>query len=86
MKVDKIRRYFRAIGKEDDVRRRRRRRLRSLYKKRMVEQFPDRKDQLKAWLSKRGVRLASERLNLYPFHFERWVYDLMRKAAESKTH
>lgn len=86
MKVDKIRRYFRAIGKEDDVRRKRRRRLRSLYKKRMVEQFPDRKDQLKAWLSKRGVRLASERLNLYPFHFERWVYDLMRKAAESKTH
>ncbi|UCF13924.1 MAG: hypothetical protein JSW59_10965 [Phycisphaerales bacterium] len=85
MRVEKIRRYFRAIGKEDDVRKKRRRRLRNLYKKRMAEQFPDRKDQLRAWLSKKGVRLASERLNLYPFHFERWVYDLMRKAAERQS-
>lgn len=82
MRVDKIRRYFRAIGKEQEVRRRRRRRLRRLYKKRMVEQFPDRRDLLKAWLSKKGVNLASERLNLYPFHFEYWVHELMNKAVK----
>ena len=83
MKVDKLRRYFRAIGKEEDIRSKRRRRLRNLYKQRMAEQFPDRKEQLKVWLTKNGIRLASERLNLYPFHFERWVYDLMRKSAST---
>jgi hypothetical protein len=84
MNVDKLRRYFRAVGKDEDVRRKRRRRLRRLYKKQLAERFPDRKDQIKAWFSKKGLRLASERLNLYPFYFERWVYDLMRKAARHK--
>ncbi len=84
MNVDKIRRYFRAIDKDEDVRKKRRRRLRRLYKKQLAERFPDRKDQIKAWFSKKGLSLASERLNLYPFHFERWVYDLMRKAAQRK--
>ncbi len=81
MRVDKIRRYFRAIGKDEELRKKRRRRLRSLYKKRIAEQFPDDKEQLRAWLSKKGIRLASERMHLYPFYFEDWVYDLMHKAA-----
>ena len=82
MRVDKIRRYFRGIGKEDEVRKKRLKRLRRLYKKRMAEHFPNHPDQLKAWLSKRGVRLASEKLNLYPLYFEDWVYRLMLKAAK----
>ncbi|TKJ35504.1 MAG: hypothetical protein CEE38_15140 [Planctomycetes bacterium B3_Pla] len=82
MRVDRIRRYFRATGKDDQVRRKRLKRLRNLYKKRIAEQFPNHKDQTRAWLSKKGVGLASERLHLYPLFFEDWVHDLMQKAAE----
>lgn len=82
IRVDKIRRYFRAIGKDEALRKRRRRRLRTLYKKRIAEQFPDEKDRLRAWLSKKGLRLASERMHLYPLYFEDWIYDLMQKAAQ----
>ena len=82
IRVDKIRRYFRAIDKPDDVRKKRLRRLRRLYKKRLAEQFPDDKDDLKALLSKKGLRLASEKLHLYPLYFEDWVYKLTRKAKK----
>lgn len=82
--VDKIRRYFRAIDKPEELRKKRLRRLRSLYKKRISEQFPNHKDQLRAWLSKKGVRLASEKLHLYPLFFEDWVYELTRKAKRRK--
>lgn len=57
-------------------------RLRHLYKKRMAEQFPNHTDQLKAWLSRKGIRLANEKLHLYPLYFEDWVHKLMLKAAE----
>jgi hypothetical protein len=82
MRVDKVRRYFRAIGKDDEVRKKRLRRLRHLYKKRMAEQFPNHTDQLKAWLSRKGIRLASEKLHLYPLYFEDWVYRLVLKATK----
>ncbi len=84
MTVAKIRRYFRALDKDEELRKKRRRRLRSLYKKRIAKQFPDDHDRLKAWLSRKGLRLASERMHLYPMHFEDWIYDLMQKAAEAK--
>jgi hypothetical protein len=80
MDVDRIRRYFRAIGKSDEIRKKRLRRLRSLYRKRIAEQFPLPKNQLKALLSKKGIRLASEKMHLYPLYFEDWVYELMQKA------
>lgn len=80
MDVDKIRHYFRAIGKSDEIRKKRLRRLRSLYRKRIAEQFPLQKDRLKALLSKKGIRLASEKMHLYPLYFEDWVYELMQKA------
>ncbi len=85
MTVAKIRRYFRATDKDQELRDKRRRRLKSLYKKRIAEQFPGDQDQLKAWLSKKGLRLASERMHLYPLHFEDWVHDLMQKAAQAKS-
>jgi len=81
--VDKLRRYFRAIGKDEEVRSKRLRRLNNVYKKRIAEQFPRHKDQFKAWLSRDGIRLASEKMHLYPLFFEDWVYDLMQKAAQS---
>lgn len=82
MDVDRIRRYFRAIGKSDEIRKKRLRRLRSLYRKRITEQFPLHKNQLKALLSKKGIRLASEKMHLYPLYFEDWVYELMQKAKQ----
>jgi len=83
MRVDKIRHYFRAIDKPDEVCKRRLKKLRNLYKKRIAEQFPHHKDQLKAWLSRKGIRLASEKMHLYPLFFEDWVYNLMQKAIQS---
>lgn len=85
MTVAKIRRYFRAAGKDEELRKKRHRRLKSLYRKRIAEQFPDDQDQLKAWLSRKGLRLASERMHLYPLHFEDWIYDLMQKAIEAPS-
>jgi hypothetical protein len=83
--VETIRRYFRATDKDEDLRDKRRRRLKSLYKKRIAEQFPGDQNRLKAWLSKKGLRLASEKMHLYPLHFEDWVHDLMQKAAQAKS-
>jgi hypothetical protein len=82
MGVDKIRRYFRAIDKPPETRKKRLRRLRRLYKQRMAEQFPQDKYDLKALLSKKGLRLASEKMHLYPLFFEDWVYELTRKAKQ----
>lgn len=85
MSVETIRRYFRATNKDEELREKRRRRLKSLYKQRIAEQFPNDQDRLRAWLSKKGLRLASERMHLYPLHFEDWVYDLMQKAARTRA-
>jgi len=83
--IETIRCYFRATDKDEELRGKRRRRLKSLYKKRIAEQFPAEQDRLKAWLSKKGLRLASEKMHLYPLHFEDWVHDLMQKAAQAKS-
>jgi hypothetical protein len=80
--VDKIRRFFRATEKTEEVRKERVGRLRGIYTKRITEQFPRHQDQLKAWLSKEGMRLASEKLHLYPLFFEDWVYDLMCRTKK----
>ena len=82
-KVAPIRFFFRAAGQDEETRRQRRHTLRHLYKKRIARQFPGHEDQLKALFSRHGLQLASEKMNLYPFHFEDWVYDLMRKARQN---
>ncbi|MBN1359363.1 MAG: hypothetical protein JW993_02175 [Sedimentisphaerales bacterium] len=81
--VGKIRRYFRAAGKDDETRHRRQRILKRMYKRRIGEQFPGRENRLKAWMSRRGLHLATERLNLYPLYFEDWVYNLMEQARRN---
>jgi hypothetical protein len=82
VKVAQTRRFFRATRKDEKIKKERLGILRSLYKKRMLEQFPHHQDQIKAWLSKEGIRLACEKLHLYPLFFEDWVYDLMQKARK----
>lgn len=78
-----IRRFFRATGKPEEVRKKRLRTLRRIYKKRIAEQFPHHKDQLRAWLSRGGMQLATEKLHLYPLFFEDWVHDLLGKARHN---
>jgi hypothetical protein len=82
MNVEKVRHYFRAIDKPEQVSKKRRRRLKKLYRDRIEEQFPEQQDRLKALFSRKGLRLASEKMNLYPLYFEDWVDKLMQKAAK----
>ena len=82
MMVEKVRRFFRAIGKKPQIRKNRARKLKSLYKKMIKEQLPADKDQLTAWFSKEGIRLATETLHLYPLFFEDRVHELMQAVAQ----
>jgi len=81
--VGAVRRFFRAIDKDDETRTKRQKVLRNLYKKRFTEQFPGREAQLKAWTSYEGLQLATEKINLYPLFFEDWVHNLMQRAQEN---
>jgi len=83
--VAKIRRYFRAIDKADDIRRERRRMLKRLYRRRFVAQFPGRQEQMTSLLSRDGVRVVTEKLNLYPLYFEDWVHKLIRQARKNAS-
>jgi hypothetical protein len=82
-KLDRVRRFFRATGKDGEVRKRRRRMLKRLYKRQLSAQFPDRPEEIKGLLSRRGLRLATEKMNLYPLFFEDWVCRLVHKAEEN---
>lgn len=84
-KVDDIRRFFRAVGKDEEVREKRRRMLRSLYKKRFAKQFPGLDEEMKALVSAKGLHMATEKLNLYPLYFEDWVHRLMHKAKKNSA-
>jgi hypothetical protein len=80
--VDSVRRFFRASEANEAVKKQRLKMLAALYMKRVAEQFPEHKDELRGLLSKNGVQLGSEKLNLYPLFFEEWVHELMQAAAE----
>lgn len=81
--VQAVRRFFRATDKDDATRAKRQKVLRHLYEKRFAEHFPDREDQLKAWISREGLQLATEKLHLYPLYFEDWVDELMQRAQQN---
>lgn len=81
--VRAVRRFFRAIDKDAEVRAKRQKILRNLYKKRFAQQFNGREGQLKAWTSYEGLQLATEKLHLYPLFFEDWVHNLMQKAQQN---
>lgn len=83
MSVGAIRRFFRAVDKDEDTRKRRRHMLRHVYKKRLAELFPGQEEQFKDLLSRGGIHWASEKMNLYPLYFEDWVHDLLRKARRN---
>ena len=83
MNVGTIRKFFRAVDKDEETRKKRQRMLRHVYKKRLAEMFPGQEEQYKDLLSRRGIQWASEKMNLYPLYFEDWVYDLIRKARRN---
>ena len=85
LKVERIRRFFRATEKDEETKKKRLRMLRRLYKRQLTEQFPDRKDQLRRWWSRNGMRLATEKMSLYPLFFEDWLSRLIRKARENAS-
>jgi len=85
MRIDTIRRFFRAVDKDEEIRRKRRRMLKHIYKKRLAEQFAGREEHYTDLLTRRGMQLATEKLNLYPLYFEDWVRELLRKARHNAS-
>jgi hypothetical protein len=83
--VRAVRRFFRAQDKDETTRKKRLKMLRNLYKKRFVEQFLGKEAQLTDWVSREGLQLATEKINLYPLYFEDWVDTLMQKAQENAS-
>jgi hypothetical protein len=83
--VEYVRRFFRATEQSEKVKKERLKVLAALYMKRMKDQFPQYKDRMHDLLTKAGLQIASEKLNLYPIFFEEWVDDLMQKAAKPTT-
>jgi hypothetical protein len=83
--VESVRQFFRAGGQNETVKRQRLKTLAALYMRRISEQFPEHKEQLRALLTKNGAQLGSERLNLYPLFFEQWVHELMQRAVNPPT-
>ena len=79
--VDDIRKFFRATGKPQQFKQKRHKKLTDLFKKRIEKQFSNEQCDLDALFTHDGIRLATERLHLYPIFFEDWVFELIEKAA-----
>jgi hypothetical protein len=81
--------YFRAAYVPDDIklteRKKRQEVLKKLCIKMAKEDFPAQSEQLIKGLSKEGYAMPGEslRINIYPFFFEEWVSDLMRKVESA---
>jgi len=78
-----IRRFFRAAEKSPEIKAERTSILQDIYQKRIAEQFPKYADKIPGLFTKEGLRLATEKLHLYPFRFEDWAYELVEKAREA---
>jgi hypothetical protein len=76
--TEAVRKFFRSPAEKNQ----RLQVLLGLFKKRIAKQFPnENNERLNTWLSKEGLQLASERLNLYPLFFEDWIHELIEKPA-----
>lgn len=85
MTVGAIRKFFRAIDKDEETRKTRRNMLRHVYQKRLAELSRGQEDSFKDLFTREGIRWASEKMNLYPLYFEDWVHDLLRRARRNAT-
>jgi hypothetical protein len=81
--------YFRAAHYEGASRqlkkKERQHLLKTIFIKILDREFPKNKNILLKGISKEGAALTGEalRFNIYPFHFEEWVLDLLKKAKSS---
>ena len=88
--IKKLSQYFRAseVHKSERLKKRKSRleKLRKLYEKILAEEFPDDKDELVKAMTKEGCSLPGEslRIHLYPFHFEEWILELMKKDEQEE--
>lgn len=88
--VEKIRRYFRAANKQGDDKTRekknRRKVLKRLFVKMVLDEFPDDREQILDALSREGLAVPGEtlRCNVYPFHFEKRVLEVFKKAQAAR--
>jgi hypothetical protein len=80
--VEYVRRFFRAAEQPEKVKKERLNILAALYMRRIGEQFPQYKSRLRDLLTRAGLQIASEKMNMYPIYFEEWVDDLMQRAAK----
>ena len=87
--VEGICKYFRAAEMPDNIRlnkrRKRQLKLKNLYEKILAEEFSEDKGNLAKAFSKEGCSLPGEslKLNVYPFFFEEWILELVRKAEQA---
>ena len=92
--VEQVRAYFRAAApdkketrkketrKKQAKKKKRLARLAKLYRKRFAKEFGKVEDELVKCFEKEGYSFTGEALNLntYPFYFEEWIADLLKKA------
>jgi hypothetical protein len=82
--VKTIYEYFRAAEKQGDIKVKRKKQrlsqLKKIFLKLVAEDFPEGKDILAEALTKQGCAFPGEalKLNVYPFFFEEWIWDLMK--------
>ncbi|MFW6154865.1 MAG: hypothetical protein ACOC95_06570 [Planctomycetota bacterium] len=86
----RVREYFRAAGADgaerEERKLRRQEKLAKLYRHRIRRAWPERAEEVApAVMSDEGYTTPDETLPLhtYPFYFEDWVYDCLRKAARA---
>lgn len=85
--VEQVRRYLRATDIQDGMRKIKKQhrlgKMEKVFCKKIEEQFPSSKDDLRKGLSREGCGLPGEalRLNIYPFFFEERVLGLMSSGT-----
>ena len=90
--VAAVRRYFRAArlsgDEKDKAIERRQGQLAKLFEHRIARAFPHHTAVRQSWLATEGYAMPGEALALhvYPFFFEEWVGELMRRAKEPAIH
>ena len=76
--------YFRAAEKQGSTKIKRKKKrlgqLKDIFLKLVAEDFPDEVDKLAEALTKQGCAFPGEalKLNVYPFFFEKWIWDLLK--------
>ena len=71
-----------ASGQAADKKKQRLHKLKDIYLKIVRQDFPNDAERLETALNRQGCEFSGEmlKLNTYPFYFEQWICDLLKKA------